>query len=396
MIRCHWFNTFGFVWVALLLGLLVTLNSCVKQAEPMTTSAQPTVTVIHPQRADMVETIELPGDLVGFYEASLHAKVTGYLKSITVDKGDMVKAGQVLAEIEVPELHSNLNQAEASLTIARVTYERLKRVQQSDARLISQEDVDIAGAKYQEAKAAVEGLATMVGYTKVIAPFDGVITGRFADPGALIRAGGGDIGVGETSALIAPSATEGAGGHRNDNGPILTLADIDYLRVYLYVPEGSYPFIKRGTPATLRFDEFPGRIFTGTVARYATALDLATRTMLTEVDIRNPNHVLYPRSYAHVTLDLVRHSDTLRLPVAAVNGIGTAARVLVVEHGRLLDAPVSTGINNGNYVEITSGLTENSLVVSTYSSALNSGEKVNHVFANAKKATSGAAATGLD
>lgn len=320
MIRCHWFNTSGLVWVAPLLGLLVTLNSCVKQAEPMTTSAQPTVTVIHPQRADMVETIELPGDLVGFYEASLHAKVTGYLKSITVDKGDMVKAGQVLAEIEVPELHSNLNQAEASLTIARVTYERLKRVQQSDARLISQEDVDIAGAKYQEAKAAVEGLATMVGYTKVIAPFDGVITGRFADPGALIRAGGGDIGVGETSALIAPSATEGAGGHRNDNGPILTLADIDYLRVYLYVPEGSYPFIKRGTPATLRFDEFPGRIFTGTVARYATALDLATRTMLTEVDIRNPNHVLYPRSYAHVTLELVRHSDTLRLPLLTGSG----------------------------------------------------------------------------
>jgi membrane fusion protein (multidrug efflux system) len=380
------------LWVVVLLGFLLWLSSCAKQAEPMTTSAEPTVTVIHPQRADMVETIELPGDVVGFYEASLHAKVTGYLKSISVDKGDAVKAGQVLAEIEVPELHSNLNQAEASLTIARVTYERLKRVQQNDARLVSQEDVDIAGAKYEEAKAAAEALATMVGYTKVIAPFDGVITGRFADPGALIRAGGGDIGVGETSALIAPAATEGAGGHRNDNGPILTLADIDYLRVYVYVPEGSYPFIRRGTPAMLRFDEFPGRIFTGTVARYATALDLATRTMLTEVDIPNPNHVIYPRSYAHVTLDLINHPGVLRLPVAAVNGIGKAAHVLVVEQGHLLDAPVSTGINNGNYVEITSGLSENALVVSTYSSALNSGQKVNYAYA---KPTS-AADAGLD
>jgi multidrug efflux pump subunit AcrA (membrane-fusion protein) len=379
--KYHLINVPSALWVVLLLGLLLSLDSCAKRAEPTTTSAAPTVSVIRPQRADMVEMIELPGDVVGFYEASLHAKVTGYLKSIGVDKGDTVKAGQVLAEIEVPELHSNLNQAEASLTIARVTYERLKRVQQSDARLVSQEDVDIAGAKYEEAKAGAEALATMVGYTKVIAPFDGVITGRFADPGALIRAGGGDIGVGETSALIAPAATEGAGGHRNDNGPILTLADIDYLRVYVYVPEGSYPFIKRGTPATLRFDEFPGRIFAGTVARYATALDLATRTMLTEVDIRNPNHVLYPRSYAHVTLDLVNHPDALRLPVAAVNGIGKAAHVLVVEQGRLHEAPVLTGINNGNYVEITSGLSENTLVVSTYSGALKSGQKVNYAFA---------------
>ena len=393
--KYHLINVPSALWVVLLLGLLLSLDSCAKRAEPTTTSAAPTVSVIRPQRADMVEMIEWPGDVVGFYEATLHAKVTGYLKSIGVDKGDTVKAGQVLAEIEVPELHSNLNQAEASLTIARVTYERLKRVQQSDARLVSQEDVDIAGAKYEEAKAGAEALATMVGYTKVIAPFDGVITGRFADPGALIRAGGGDIGVGETSALIAPAATEGAGGHRNDNGPILTLADIDYLRVYVYVPEGSYPFIKRGTPATLRFDEFPGRIFAGTVARYATALDLATRTMLTEVDIRNPNHVLYPRSYAHVTLDLVNHPDALRLPVAAVNGIGKAAHVLVVEQGRLHEAPVLTGINNGNYVEITSGLSENTLVVSTYSGALNSGEKVNFAFAKTNQPNE-AAATGLD
>ena len=175
----------------------------------------------------------------------------------------------------------------------------------------------------------------------------------------------------------------------------MRLQQRDYLRVYLYVPEGSYPFIKRGTPAKLRFDEFPGRIFTGSVARYATALDLATRTMLTEVDIRNPNHILYPRSYAHVTLDLVSHPGVLRLPVAAVNGIGKAAHVLVVERGRLLDAPVSTGINNGNYVEIVSGLSDNDLVVTTYSGALNSGEKVNFAFAKTNQPNE-AAATGLD
>lgn len=362
---------------------LVLLSSCARRAEPMTPPPEPTITVIHAERSDMVETIELPGDLVGFYEAALHAKVTGYLKSISVDKGDMVKTGQVLAEIEVPELRSDLVQAEASLAISRVSYNRLRRVQQSDARLVAQEDVDIAAAKYQEAQAAVGTLSTMLGYTKIVAPFGGVITGRFADPGALIRAGGGDIGVNETSGLVSPGATEGAGGHRSGGGPILTLADIDQLRVYVYVPEASYPLVRRGTPAELRFDEFPGRVFHGSVARYATALDLATRTMLTEVDIGNPDHVLYPRSYAHVTLDLVRHSDALRVPVAAVDGIGRGAHVLVVEDAHLMAAPVTTGINDGNYVEITSGLSTRSIVVATYSSALSIGQRVNYQFAKA-------------
>jgi membrane fusion protein (multidrug efflux system) len=352
------------------------LYGCAKKADPASAPAEPTVTVIHPQRGEMVRTIDLPGDVVGFYEAALHAKVTGYLKSISVDKGDWVKAGQVLAEIEVPELHSNLERAEANLEIARITYERLKHVQQTDPRLVSQEDVDMAYAKYQETQAAVRTLETMVQYTKIVAPFDGVITGRFADPGALIRAGGGDFGVNETSGLISPGATEGAGGHRSGGGPILTLADIQKLRVYVYVPEESYPYIRRGTRAILHFNEFPDRVFEGSVVRYATSLDLATRTMLTEVDIDNPDHLVYPRSYAHVTLDLVRHPDAMSIPAAAIQGIGKKARVLVVNHGRISGVPVSTGIDNGNQVEITSGLNDGSLVVGTYSNALSPGEKV--------------------
>ncbi len=337
---------------------------------------EPTVSVIHPQRGEIVRSIELPGDVVGFNEAALHAKVTGYLESISVDKGDWVRRGQVLAQIQVPELHSNLARAQASLKIAQITYERLKHVQESDPRLVSQQDVDMAYAKYQEAQAAVRTLQTMVAYTNIAAPFDGVITGRFADPGALIRAGGGDFGVNETSGLISPGATEGAGGHRTGGGPILTLADIDKLRVYVYVPERSYPFIRRGTPALLRFDEFPDRLFKGSVARFATSLDLATRTMLTEIDVDNPGHVLYPRSYAHVRLDLVRHSGALSLPAAAIHGSGKAMQVLAVKEGRLTALPITTGINDGSRVEVTSGLTDDSLVVATYSDALRPGEKV--------------------
>ncbi len=333
---------------------------------------------------------------MGFYEAALHAKVTGYLKTISVDKGDSVKAGQVLAEIEVPELKSNLARSQASLEMERITYDRMKKVQQSDSRLISQQDVDMAYAKYLEAQATVSTLQTMFGYTKIIAPFNGVITGRFADPGALIRAGGGDIGVDETSGLISPGATEGAGGHREGGGPILTLADIDKLRIYVYVPEASYPFIHIGTPASLHFEEFPGRVFSGTVARYASSLDLATRTMLTEVDIDNPRRLVYPRSYAHVTIELVQHLDALSVPASAIQGTGDSARVLIVRDGRLLEVPVKTGINNGAYVEITSGLSAKSLVVTTYSNTLASGQLVEARIGNGDDQTTAAQSQSSD
>ncbi|MGC2442871.1 efflux RND transporter periplasmic adaptor subunit, partial [Candidatus Binatus sp.] len=366
----------GRVVTAILSIAVLWTAGCDAPVIPMTTTQKPIVDVIHPVQGEMAKSIDLPGDVVGFYEAALHAKVTGYLKSISVDKGDSVKKGQVLAEIEVPELQSNLMRSQASLEIERITYDRLKKVQHDDPRLISQQDVDMAYAKYLEAQAAVSTLQTMVGYTRIIAPFDGVITGRFADPGALIRAGGGDIGVDETSGLISPGATEGAGGHRDGGGPILTLADIDKLRVYIYVPEASYPFIHAGTPASLHFDEFPDRTFKGTVARYASSLDLATRTMLTEVDIDNPRRLIYPRSYAHVAIELVRHPDALSLPASAIQGSGESARVLVIDEGRLTEVPVKTGINNGAYVEVTSGVSPQSLVVTIFSNTLTAGQQV--------------------
>jgi membrane fusion protein (multidrug efflux system) len=340
--------------------------------------AVPHISVVHPQRAEMALSIELPGDLVGFYEAALHAKVTGYLQSIAVDKGDQVKKGQVLAIIQVPELHSNLQHAQANLVIQKLTYERLKRVQESDRRLIAQEDVDMAYAKYMQAQAAVHTLQTMVGYTEIIAPFDGIITGRFMDPGALVRAGGGDIGVNETSALISPGATEGAGGHRTGGGPILTIAKTDRLRVYIYVPGRWCRYIRRGTPATLTFDDVPGLVVTSSVTRYAGALDLTTRTMLTEVDISNPQGMLYPRMYAHVKLNLVSKPQALRLPISAVNQDRQNATVLVVRHGSVLKRSVSVGLTEPNYVEITSGLSTADIVVDPFNPDLADGETVSY------------------
>jgi membrane fusion protein, multidrug efflux system len=367
--------------VGFALAAIVVASGCDRSAPEPAPPPEIRVLVVKPQRGTITQSIELPGDLVGFYEAALHAKVTGYLKSIGVDKGDHIKAGQVLAEIEVPELHSNLDRARARMEIQRITYERLKQVQHSDSRLVSQQDVDMAIANYQEAAAEVRTLETMVGYTKIIAPFDGIVTGRFADPGALIRAGGGEAGEGEASAPNSP-AIEGAEGHRTDGGPLLTVAKIDKLRVYVYVPEAACPAIRRGTPAILHFDELPHRQFTGAVTRYANALDLATRTMLTEIDIDNPGGALYPRMYAHVTLELARHPEALRVPVGAIHESGEGAEVLVVSHGRLGRVPVATGIDNGSNVEITSGLKGGELVVASYNNSLSDGESVNYVIAN--------------
>ena len=359
----------------------LALLGCDRQSNIAEPPAERTVGVIHPGRGPMSLSIDLPGDLVGFYEAALHAKVTGYLASISVDKGDRVKAGQILAVIEVPELRSNLEQAQARMAIDQITYQRLRRVQISDPRLIAQQDVDIANAKYRQAQASVHTLQTMVGYTRIIAPFDGIVTGRFADPGTLVRAGGGDIGESESSALISPGATEGAGGHRGGGGPLLTLAQMDKLRVYVYVSGRWCRYIRRGTPATLTFDDLPGASVAGSVTRYAAALDLSTRTMLTEIDIANPTGVLYPRMYASVSLVLVSHPNAMRLPIAAVNQEGSKAFVFVVKNGQLAETQVQPGITSPDYIEITSGLTMNDSVVASFSSDLRKGMKVHTTMA---------------
>jgi multidrug efflux pump subunit AcrA (membrane-fusion protein) len=149
-------------------------------SDEATGSSTRTVAVIQPQRREVIQSITLPGDLVGYYEAALHSKVTGFLTKVLVDKGDWVKQGQVLATLEVPELDQNLARVRAQLRIAKLTWGRLDRVRNTDPNLVAKEDVDIAYSKYMEAQALVGELEAMVAYTSLVAPFDGVITGRFA------------------------------------------------------------------------------------------------------------------------------------------------------------------------------------------------------------------------
>jgi RND family efflux transporter MFP subunit len=162
---------------------------------------------------------------------------------------------------------------------------------------------------------------------------------------------------------------------------VLTIAAINRMRVYIYVPERECGLVRRGQPAELRFEEFPGQVFHGVVTRYASALDLATRTMMTEIDIDNPSHKLYPRMYAHVTLELVRHPNAIELPTRAVQDLGSDSPfVYVVRHGRLSERPVKTGFDDGTNVEITSGLTGQELVVRDANPTMRGGEAVKFKF----------------
>jgi len=338
-----------------------------REAVPAIEPAKPTVTVVRPERGDVSRTLTLPGDLAGLNEAALYAKVTGYLKRIDVDKGDWVRKGQTLAVIEVPELEQKLKRARANLQVQRVTWERLRGVWTTDRRLVAREDVDVAQGKFEQAQAEVEELEAMVGYTQIVAPFDGVITARYVDPGALIQASG------------HASPTGSSGG----SVPVVRIADIDTLRVYVYVPEEETSVVKRGMTATLRLREFPGREFTGKVARFATALDLSTRTMLTEVDLPNASHELYPGMYADVTIELERHRDALTVPATAVGIAGAVRFVYVVHGGELAKVPVTTGISEAGSVEVVSGLGDEEEVVTSISPALTEGGKVRAVMAGA-------------
>ena len=357
------------LWLCAALALSVAAGCSNGVADPSAGSRPPPVGVVRPARGAMTRSITLPGDLVGLYEASLHAKVTGYLKSISVDKGDWVKKGDVLAEIEVPELEQKLQRARASLTVRRGTFERLKRVWDTDHRLVAREDVDVAEGRFEQAKAEMEELEALVGYTHIVAPFDGVVTGRFVDPGALIQASG----------QSGSRETEGSAAGRGNSGPILALADIDTLRVYAYVTEEETSQIQAGLPVTLRLREFPGREFQAKVTRFANALDLSTRTMLVEADIENHDHELYPGMYADVTIELARHDAALKLPSSAVASSVEGSFVWVVRDGRLARVPVKTDLANEGWVEITSGLHGDENVVETVTSTLSDGEAVRAV-----------------
>ena len=338
------------------------------------------VGVVTAQRKDLVRKIVLPGTLVAFHEATLYGKVTGYLRSISVDKGDTVHRGQTLAVLEVPEMVKEVDQAEAayrealaSLNRAKAqadlqaaTYQRYKEVYSNDPGAISKQELDeyqsksdvaqaeveLMQAKVSTARANHERLLALNRYTIITAPFSGVVTARFVDPGALIQA------------------------TTSSNQPVVTVQDLDTIRVYVSIPEVGVPMIRKGTPASLTTAAYSGKEFKASVTRYAEALDPATRTMKTEVDVRNRDHLLRPGMYADVTLVLEKTPDAVVVPDTALLLEGSKTFVYVVRQGKAYRVAVETGLDDGVEAEIRSGLKGGEQVVVAGKESLAEGKPV--------------------
>src|SRR5215469_13157342 len=343
--------------------------------------AVPTVNVTHPKQGAPQTEIVLPGNMQAYTDSPIYARSSGYLKKWYVDIGGRVKAGQLLAEIEAPEVDQQvlqakaaLDQAEAALEQARATYqqgktnEELARVtaerwKNLAARgAVSRQENDQYQAQYQAAlantealqkaiaaaesnvsssKANVARLEQMQGFEQVKAPFDGVITARNTDVGALINSGNG----GAAQELFHMAAT-------------------NRLRVYINVPQIYSRSAIPGVAADLTLDEFPGRHFTGTLVRTAEAIDANTRTLLTEISVDNTSGALLPGAYAQVHLRLPTAAPSLVLPVNALIFRSQGMQVAVLREGDKADlVPVTLGKDFGTEVEVTSGIDRNDQVI---------------------------------
>lgn len=314
------------------------------------------VQTVLPYRGEISRSVTLPTfRILAYQQATLYAKVSGYLKTLTVDKGDVVKEGQLLAEIEVPEMLADEAQYKAETEVAGTNYERMTQARQKAPDLVVPQTVDDLRGQWEVARAKLQRTRTLLQYARITAPFAGVITARFVDPGAFIPAA--------TSGTPAQSA-------------LVTLMDSSRLRVQVFVPEAEVPFITNGVPVHVTLEELPGRTFSASVTRFAYALDEATKTMLTEIELPNPTGDLRPGMYASVQLEVEHKPEALLLPAAAVLTEKAGAFVFLVADGKAKKTPVRIGFSDGVNVEITAGVEPGQPVILTRNQTLNDGQAV--------------------
>lgn len=329
--------------------------------------AVPTVAVTHPKAGIPQQELVLPGDMQPYIDAPIFARTSGYLKKWYVDIGTEAKSGQLLAEIDAPEVDQQLDQAkadlataEANLKLAEITATRYQDLLKTDS--VAQQDVDNATSNLEarrttaeSARSNVKRLEDLQSFEKVYAPFDGLITARNTDIGALIDSGS-------------------SGGTARE---LFHIAAVNKLRVYVNVPQLESPEVKPGLKADLALTEFPGRRFEGTVVRSSGAIDSSTRTLLTEVDVENPNHLLKPGGYVEVHLKLPSPVSTFTLPVNTEIFKSAGLQVAVVKNGnKIALIPITPGRDFGTDIEVVAGLKGDELVVLNPSDSLTEGATV--------------------
>jgi membrane fusion protein, multidrug efflux system len=326
-------------------------------AEPPKALPAVNVQTVLPKRGEIARTIILPTfRILAFQEATLYAKVSGYLKTLSVDKGDAVKAGQLLAEIEIPELLADEAQYLAESEVARTNFQRMAEARQKAPDLVVPQTVDDLRGQWEVAQAKLQRSRTLLQYSRIAAPFSGTITARFVDPGAFI-----------------PAATSGS---TPQSAALVTLMDYTRVRVQAFVPESEVPFITNGVPARITFEELPGRTFAGTVTRFAHALDPTTKTMLTEIEIPNPDGELRPGAYASVQLEVERKQNALLVPAQALLVEKAGTSVFTVADGKAKKTAVQLGFTDGTNVEIAGGITPAQPVILLGKQVLNDGQPI--------------------
>jgi len=327
--------------------------------------AIPTVVVIHPKRGDPQQEIVLPGNMQAFEDAPIFARTNGYLKKWYVDIGGHVKAGQLLADIETPEVdqqllvaRADLNTAQANLNLSKITADRFDGLKNTDS--VSKQDVDNAHGDFEAKKATVAAAQSNVrrleetqAFNKIYAPFDGIITARNTDIGQLIDSGSG----GAAREMFHIQSTR-------------------VLRVYINVPQQYSQAAKPGLSADLTLAEFPGRKFKGELVRTANAIQQSSRTLLVEVDVNNATGELLPGGYTEVHLKLPETVPTFILPVNTLIFRAQGLQIATVQDGKATLVPIVLGRDFGSEVEVVSGLSGQESVMMNPPDSLVEGEQV--------------------
>lgn len=363
-----WIAILAFVVVAgvVISGILPRIQARNALARETRQMAVPTVAIVHPQRTAPANEVVLPANVQAYIDAPIYARTNGYLKQWYADIGAHVKAGQLLADIETPEVDQQLKQAradlgtaQANLNLAEITNNRYAALLKTDS--VSKQDADNAQGNYaaqkatvQAAEANVNRLQELQSFEKIYAPFAGIITARNTDIGALITSGS-------------------SGGPRTE---LFHIAQPDRLRVYINVPEVYSQAAKPGLVADLTLPEFPGKRFPGQLVRTSNAIDQTTRTLLVEISVSNPTGNLLSGAYAQVHLKLPTPAAAFTLPVNALLFRSEGLRVAAVNNNRVELKQVSLGHDYGNEVEVVAGLNGDESIIANPPDFIAPGDEV--------------------
>lgn len=330
---------------------LCTVGACSRSENTAATpSAAPATQVrtTHLTTGPITRSITLPAQVLADQHVTLYAKVAGYLQNIAVDKGDAVKAGAVLAHIEMPELIAARVRQQAELRVAEADYGRIQESSQKAPDLVVPQMVDQARGRFEIARASLDQSETMLRYATVTAPFAGVITQRFVDPGALTQAG----------------------------TAIMTLMDFSKVRLQVAVPELEASRVAVGQPVTVITENLPGVPFEGKVARFTYALDTASRTMLAEVSLDNPKLALRPGMLVTAKLGIERKDSASLMPTEALVMEKTNVFAYVLDGEKAVKRPLKIGFNDGKNVEVLEGLSPKDAIIVIGKLSLSNGQAV--------------------